>query len=76
MAEIKKKNLVLVFSTSAGGEVKLTINSPKEGLTTEQVNAAMDAIIEAKALGEAQIVSSKAEAKYIIQEVEVIELQD
>ena len=76
MAEIKKKNLVLVFSTSAGGEVKLTINSPKEGLTTEQVNAAMDAIIEAKALGEAQIVSSKAEAKYIIQEVEAIEIQE
>ena len=76
MAEIKKKNLVLVFSTPAGGEVKLTINSPKEGLTTQQVNVAMDAIINAKALGEAQIVSSKAEAKYIIQEVEAIEIQE
>ncbi len=76
MAEIKKKNLVLVFSTPAGGEVKLTINSPKEGLTTQQVNVAMDAIINAKALGEAQIVSSKAEAKYIIQEVEAIEMQE
>ncbi len=76
MAEIKKKNLVLVFSTPAGGEVKLTINSPKEGLTTAQVNAAMNAIIDAKALGEAQIVSSKAEAKYIIQEVEAIEMQE
>lgn len=76
MAEIKKKNLVLTFNTPAGGEEKLTINAPSESLTPEAVSTAMDAIIAAKALGEAQIVSSKAEAKYIIQEVEVIELQD
>lgn len=75
MAEIKKKNLVLTFGTPAGGEEKLTINSPKENLTSETINAAMDAIIDSKALGENQVVSTKAEAKYVIQEVEAIEIQ-
>ena len=74
MAEIKKKNLVLTFGTGAGGEVKLTINAPSEDLTSETISAAMDAIIASKALGEEQLVSVKTEAKYVIQQVEAINL--
>ncbi|WP_054743175.1 DUF2922 domain-containing protein [Cellulosilyticum ruminicola] len=73
MAEIKKKNLVLTFNTAAGGEEKLTINTPSESLTAEAISAAMDAIIASKALGEAQLVTDKAEAKYVIQQVESVE---
>lgn len=74
MAEVTKKNLVLVFGTGAGGEVKLTINTPSADLTSEEISAAMDAIIASKALGEEQLVSTKNEAKYIIQQVEAITL--
>lgn len=74
MAEITKKNLVLTFGTAAGGEEKLTINTPNEELTSEAISSAMDAIIASKALGEEQLVSTKTEAKYVIQEVETIEL--
>lgn len=76
MAEITKKNLVLTFSTPSGAEEKLTINSPKENLTSRQINTAMDAIIQSKALGEAGLISSKAEAKYVIQQVEAIEIEE
>lgn len=74
MAEVTKKNLVLTFGTSIGGEVKLTINAPSDDLTSEEISAAMDAIIAAKALGEEVLVSTKTEAKYVIQQVEAIEL--
>lgn len=74
MAEITKKNLVLTFSTPVGGEEKLTINTPDENLTSESISAAMDAIIAANAFGEEHLVSGKEEAKYVIQEVETIEL--
>lgn len=74
MAEITKKNLVLVFATASGANVKLTINTPSNDLTSESVSAAMDAIIASNAFGETQVVTKKEEAKYIIQETEAITL--
>ena len=74
MAEITKKNLVLTFGTALGGEEKITINTPNEALTSEAISSAMDAIIASKAFGEEQLVSTKTEAKYVIQQVEAIEL--
>lgn len=74
MAEVTKRTLIMAFGTPAGGEVKLTINKPKDGLTGSQISAAMDQIIASNALGEAQLVSTKNDAKFVIQETESIEL--
>ncbi len=74
MAEITKKNLVLTFGTSAGKEVKLTIAKPKEGLTSGEISAAMTDIIAANALGEDGLVTTKVEAKYVVQQTEAITL--
>lgn len=76
MAEVTKRTLILTFTTPAGSEIKLTINKPKEGLTNKDVSSAMDAIINAKALGQAQVVSSKAEAKFVIQETESLNIDE
>lgn len=76
MAEVTKKTLVMTFTTPAGGEVKLTINKPKEGLTGSNVSSAMDAIIATKALGESQLVTDKADAKFVIQETESLDLTE
>lgn len=74
MAEITKKNLVLSFATAAGATLKLTINTPNEELTSENISTAMDAIIASQAFGEEQLATSKEEAKYVIQEVEAVQL--
>lgn len=74
MAEITKKNLVLSFNTPAGATLKMTINTPNESLTSEEISKAMDAIVDARAFGEEQVVATKEEAKYVIQEVETIAL--
>ena len=44
------KKLVLSFETERDGILNFTINNPKEGLTTDEVNQEADAIIESKAL--------------------------
>lgn len=74
MIEITKKNLVLTFSTAAGATVNLTINAPSESLDAQQIGSAMQAIIDSNALGEDQLVTKAEEAKYVIQEVEKINL--
>ncbi len=74
MAEIKKKNLVLSFNTISGATVKMTINTPSESLTAEEISKAMDEIIAAEAFGEEQVAHTKEEAKYVIQEEEAITL--
>ena len=76
MAEVTKRTLVLTFGTPAGGEVKLTINKPKEGLTGKDVSDAMEAIINTKSFGEVQTVSSKVDAKFVIQETESLDISE
>lgn len=74
MATVTKKTLILGFTTSAGESIKLTINAPKEGMEGTEISAAMDQIIAANALGEEGTASNKATAKYVIQEVDEVEL--
>lgn len=74
MAEITKKNLVLTFATASGATLKLTVNTPNETLTSQNISDAMDAIIASNAFGEEQLAATKEEAKYVIQEVEAVEL--
>lgn len=72
--EITKKTLVLIFTNGLGKNVSLTINDPAEGLEDATVSSVMDEIVAASALGEESIVANKLEAKYVIQQVDEIEL--
>ncbi|MBP3886702.1 MAG: DUF2922 domain-containing protein [Cellulosilyticum sp.] len=72
--EITKKTLVLGFTNGLGKNVNLTINDPAEGLEGEVVNSVMDEIVASGALGEESVVANKVDAKYVIQQVEEIEL--
>ena len=74
MAEITKKNLVLGFSTAAGKAVNLTIKEPADELSSSLISSTMDEIIATGAFGEEGVVTTKEEAKYVIQEVEKITL--
>ena len=73
--EITKKTLVLVFTNGFGKNVSLTINNPIEGLDGATVSSVMDEIIAASALGEESIVANRLEAKYFIQQVDEVELE-
>lgn len=72
--EITKKTLVLGFTNGLGKNVSLTINDPAEGLEGSVVSGVMDEIIASGAFGEESVVTSKAEAKYVIQQVDEIAL--
>ena len=72
--EITKKTLVLGFTNALGKNVSLTINDPAEGLTGSTVKEAMDAIIASNALGADSLVANKVDAKYVIQQVDELEL--
>lgn len=73
--EITKKTLVLIFTNGLGKNVSLTINDPAEDLEDEEISRAMDEIVDASALGEESIVANKLEAKYVIQQVDEVELE-
>lgn len=45
MASVSKKVLRLSFETSLGGTMTLTLNDPKEGITSAEIEAVMDQII-------------------------------
>ena len=72
--EIKKKTLVLGFTNGFGKNVNLTINDPADGLNSELVGSVMDEIIASGAFGEESAVANKVDAKYVIQQVDEIEL--
>ena len=72
--EITKKTLVLGFTNTLGKNVSLTINDPAEGLEGEVVSSIMDEIISAAALGTESLVANKVDAKYVIQQIDEIEL--
>lgn len=72
--EIAKKTLVLGFTNGLGKAVNLTINNPAEDLNSEVVSGVMDEIIASNAFGEGSTAAVKTEAKYVIQQVDKIEL--
>ena len=71
---ITKKTLVLTFTNGLGKNVNLTINDPASGLDDATVAGAMDDIIASSALGAGSLVTNKAEAKYVTQQVDEIKL--
>lgn len=74
MATVTKKTLVLGFTTSSGESLKLTINNPVEGMDGSRISMAMEGILASNAFGEESVATNKATAKYVIQEVDEVEL--
>ena len=74
MAEITKKSLVLTFGTVGSKEVNLTIASPSETLEAGQIASAMNSIVATGAYGDGDSVDKKLAAKYVMQQVEAVEL--
>lgn len=74
MATVTKKTLVLGFTTGAGDSLKLTINNPVDSMDGTRISEAMEKMIASNAFGEESVASNKATAKYVIQEVEEVEL--
>lgn len=75
MKEIVKRTLILVFDSYAG-DVKVTINKPKDNLTKQDIINGMNGMIDAKALGEEYLVNSRAEAKFVVQAAESLDLNE
>lgn len=75
MKEVVKRTLILVFGSNAG-DVKVTINKPKDNLTKQDIINGMDGMIKAKALGEEYLVNSRAEAKFVVQAAESLDLNE
>ena len=74
--EIKKRNLVLVFGTPVKTQETVTITNPAESLSGAQIKKAMTDIIASNALGENVQASSIIEAKYVIQQVDTVVLDE
>ena len=71
-----KKNLVLVFATPTGKEETITITRPKEALEAAQIKEVMNTVIETGAVGEKVAVASIVGAKYVIQQVDEVNLEE
>ena len=74
--EIKKRNLVLVFGTPIKTEETITITNPAETLSGAEIKKAMTNIIASNALGENVQPDRIVEAKYVIQQVDTVELEE
>lgn len=74
--EIKKRNLLLVFGTAVKTEETITITNPAETLSGAQIKKAMTDIIASNALGENVQPDHIIEAKYVIQQVDTVELDE
>lgn len=73
--EITKRSLVLVFGTPAGKEETITITNPGESLEGAQIKAVMDTVLATGAVGEKSAVDSIVGAKYVIQQVDEVDLE-
>lgn len=74
--EITKKNLVLTFATPAKTEETITITNPNPTLVGTQVKAAMDNALASGAIGESVQADSIVGAKYVIQQVDTVDLTE
>ena len=74
--EITKKNLVLTFGTSAKSEESITIANPRPTLTGAEVKVAMDQALASGAIGEAVPATTIVGARYIIQQVDTVDLTE
>ena len=74
--ELVKKSLVLTFSTAAKTEENITISNPNETLSGMQIKTAMDKALASGAIGEKHPADSIVGAKYMIQQVDNVDLTE
>lgn len=74
--EITKKNLVLVFGTPAKTEETITITSQNVTLEAGHIKTAMTQALASGAIGENVGASSIVGAKYVIQQVDTVNLDE
>lgn len=74
--EITKKNLILAFGTSAKTEETITITNPSATLEAGQIKVAMTQALASGAIGENVPATSIVGAKYMIQQVDTINLDE
>lgn len=74
--EITKRSLILTFSTPLKTELTVTINNPAETLSGAQVKKAMTDIVASNALGETVQANGVVGAKYVMQQVDSLDLEE
>ena len=72
--EVTKRNLALTFGTPAKIEELITISNPTETLSGTQAKDAMSKALSSDAIGENVQANSIVGAKYMIQQVDAIDL--
>ena len=71
-----KRSLVLTFGTAAKTQETITISNPAELLSGAEIKAAMTKMLESGAIGENIQASSIEGAKYVIQQVSAVDLEE
>lgn len=74
--EVTKRNLVLIFGTPARTQETITITNPAELLTGEEIKQAMTLAVNTGAIGENVQANSIIGAKYVIQQVAEVDLEE
>ena len=71
-----KKSLVLIFGTPAKTQETITISNPADLLTGAEIKAAMTQILASGTIGENIKADSIEGAKYVIQQVDAVDLEE
>lgn len=71
---MEEKVLVMVFKTGAGKSFRITLDNPKEGITPEEVTAAMNLIISKDLFDVDGGVTEASEANIITTNKEVLSI--
>ena len=74
--EVTKRNLVLSFGTPVKTQETITITNPADLLTAAEIKGAMTAALNSGAIGENVQANSIAGAKYVIQQVDAVDLEE
>ena len=73
---VTKRSLVLTFGTSAKTEEIITITNPADLLTGSEIKKAMTQMLTSGAIGENVRANSIIGAKYIVQQVDAVDLEE
>lgn len=74
--EITRRNLVLTFATPAKTQETITITNPAETLSGAQVKQAMTDALASGAIGEVVQATTIVGAKFVIQQVDALDLDE
>mgnify|MGYP001260787142 CR=1 FL=1 len=74
--KVTKRNLVLTFGTPVKTQETITITNPAELLSGAEIKQAMTVALNSGAIGENVQANSIAGAKYVIQQVDAVNLEE